>query len=224
MPQSESRILEGIVTTVSDAAAFGSSASLSASAFSLINVAPMGPMVDAAMHRLILRPFTSSTTYRNLKATGEGVFHVTDDVLMIARGAIGMLPATIDEASGPGIATIRPADVVRGVVLTGACRYYEFQVISLDDSQERTRIEAEVVHTGTLRDFFGFNRAMHAVIEAAILATRVHLTGTVPVLAELDRLTPAIDKTGGPLERLAMQELRAFLQRVEDAMQPPTIV
>ena len=35
----------------------------------------------------MLRPFHTSTTYQNLKARGEGVFHVTDDVL--APGADG---------------------------------------------------------------------------------------------------------------------------------------
>ena len=35
---------------------------------------------------------------------------------------------------------------------------------SLDDSQERTTIEARIVHRGQRRDFFGFNRAKHAVL------------------------------------------------------------
>ena len=46
---------------------------------------------------------------------------------------------------------------------------------SIDASGERVNIEAEVVHIGRTRDFFGFNRAKHAVVEAAILATRLHL-------------------------------------------------
>src|SRR5207244_5580830 len=45
--------------------------------------------------------------------------------------------------------------------------YYEFRVLSIDEREQRVRIEAEVVHTGRLRDFFGFNRAKHAVVEAA---------------------------------------------------------
>ena len=41
------------------------------------------------MARFVLRPFRTSTTYTNLKARGEGVFHVTDDVLLLAQTAIG---------------------------------------------------------------------------------------------------------------------------------------
>jgi hypothetical protein len=172
-----------------------------------VNIAPMGPMVDRDMRQLILRPFTSSTTYRNLKATGQGVFHVTDDVLLIARGAIGANLG--DEAA------TRPADVVDGVVLAHACRYHELRVVELDDTNDRTRIVAEVVHTGRLRDFVGFNRARYAVLEAAILATRLHLTGREPVLAEFERLQVMIDKTGGEREHQAMAELRSFVEAYE---------
>ena len=71
----------------------------------------MGPEVDAGldMERFVLRPYRTSTTYSNLKARGEGVFHVTDDVLLLAQTAIGT-------AVEPPPAT-RPADVVAGAVL-----------------------------------------------------------------------------------------------------------
>ena len=191
--ESNQFILEGVMTTVSKDGQ--------------VNIAPMGPIVDPQISKLILRPFTSSTTYRNLKATGEGVFHITDDVLLLARGAIGKVTAG-DVESG---AEIRPADKVASVVLTGACRYYEIRVTSLDDSQQRTRIEAQVVTANTLRPFIGFNRAKHAVLEAAILATRLHLTGTGPVLVEYERLASLVDKTGSQREHQAMAELKNFV-------------
>src|SRR5262245_51742452 len=123
-------ILEGIVTTVGPTGA--------------LNVAPMGPRVDAAMQRFLLRPYHTAQTYRNLKAHGEGVLHVTDDVLLLARAALGPIEPP------PVVAAAH----VRGFVLRDACRYYEFRVVALDESEERIRIEAEVVHTGRLRDFF----------------------------------------------------------------------
>ena len=59
---------------------------------------------------------------------------------------------------------MRPAEAIEGVILTDACRWYAFQVESLDDREERTEIAARVVDRGHGRDFFGFNRAKHAVI------------------------------------------------------------
>jgi hypothetical protein len=183
-------ILEGVVTTVGPGGA--------------VNIAPMGPRVEGDFRRFVLRPFRTARTYANLKAHGEGVLHVTDDVQLLARAAVG-------EPDPPPELT--PASRVRGWVLAGACRYYEFRVTACDEAGERAAFEAEVVHAGRLRDFFGFNRAKHAVVEAAILATRVGLLPAAEVEAEYRRLAVLIDKTGGPQECEAFAFLRAFVAR-----------
>lgn len=187
-------ILEGIVTTVSPSGE--------------INIAPMGPRVDAEMKRFLLRPFNTSQTYRNLKAHGEGVLHVTDDVLLLAKAALGQVeppPALI------------PATKVQGWVLADACRFFEFRVVALDDASERVSIEVEVVHTGRLRDFFGFNRAKHAVVEAAILATRTDFLPLADIEADFRKLAVLVEKTGGPTEHEAFNFLREHLSRVKQS-------
>ena len=65
-----------------------------------------------------------------------------------------------------------------------------------------------MVDRGTLRDFFGFNRAKHAVIEAAILATRIGILPAAEIRSELERLAAPVEKTAGEQERRAF----AFLQ------------
>jgi uncharacterized protein len=179
-------ILEGIVTTIS--------------ATGEINIAPMGPRVDAEMKRFLLRPFNTSTTYHNLRAHGEGVLHVTDDVLLLARTALGLLEP---------MPALMPARMIHGWVLRDACRFFEFRVVTIDDRDERISIEVEVVHQETLRDFFGFNRAKHAVIEGAILATRVHLLPIAEIEAEYSKLGVIVQKTGGEQEK----EAWAFLEQ-----------
>jgi hypothetical protein len=178
-------ILEGIITTVSQAGD--------------INIAPMGPRVDAEMRRFVLRPFNTSQTYRNLKEIGEGVVHVTDDVLLLARTALGVLDP---------LPPLVPARKVRGWVLRDACRFYEFRVLTIDERDERVSIDVEVVHHERLRDFFGFNRAKHAVVEAAILATRVHLLPMAEIEAEYKKLAVIVQKTGGEQEKEAFEFLR----------------
>jgi len=185
-------IIEGLMTTLSPQGH--------------LNIAPMGPRVNADFSQFVLRPFKTSTTYRNLKATGQGVFHVTDDALLIARAATGLL----DQHPAPAT---QPAAHVHGVILIQSCRYHELEVVSLDDAQDRTTIHLRCVHAKSLRDFFGFNRARHAVIEAAILATRVHLTGPESVLAEFEKLQIMVDKTGGPDEHQAMMELKEYVRQ-----------
>ena len=101
-----------------------------------------------------------------------------------------------------------PARKVRGLVLQDACRFFEFRVLTCDDSYERTHIEAEVVHAERLRDFFGFNRAKHAVVEAAILATRTDFLPLDEIEAEFRKLAVIVHKTGGERESQAF----AFLE------------
>lgn len=178
-------ILEGLVTTTD--------------ADGRPHLAPMGPRVSADFSRLVLRPFPTSQTGRNLLRHGEGVFHITDDAALIARSAAGLLtevPSTTEASN------------IRGFVLADCCRSYEFVVRSADTSNERFELEAEVVAARTHRDFVGFNRARHALLEAAILATRFHMISESELDAEFQKLGTIISKTGNDAEILAMSDLR----------------
>lgn len=181
-------ILEGIVVTLDVAG--------------VPNIAPMGPRVDRDLSRLVLRPFQTSQTYQNLKASGCGVLHVTDDVELIAHAAVGQLE------SPPPLVPIEGFPCPR---LADACRWLAFKVEMLDDSAERTTIVCRVVSRGELRPFFGFNRAKHAVIEAAILATRIGIISSAEIRQEMERLIIPVEKTGGTQERDAFAFLQAYI-------------
>jgi hypothetical protein len=174
-------VLEGIVVTI-DAAGRP-------------NIAPMGPRVDRDVTRLLLRPFPTSHTYQNLKATGCGVFHITDDVELLARAAVGQLEPPPDLVPVPNSRCPRLAD---------ACRWFAFQMQSIDDSAERVSIECSITARGEGRPFLGFNRAKHAVLEACILATRIGIIPSEEIRHELQRLAVLVEKTSG------LQERRAF--------------
>jgi len=142
-----------------------------------------------------LRPFNTSRSYANLKRHGFGVFHVTDDVEMLAKAALGKLEP---------LPQLAPSESCEGFLITDACRWYSFRVQDLNDSEERVSIQCETIDRGRFRDFFGFNRAKHAVLEAAILATRLHILDEAYVRDAMDRLQSPVEKTAGP------QETRAF--------------
>jgi hypothetical protein len=180
-------VLEGLVTTINDDGS--------------LNAAPMGPLVDSKMTQFVLRPYRTSRTYVNLKRAHQGVLHVTDDVEMLAQAALGRL-------QNPRVV---PAKRVEGAVLADACRWYEFRVDQLDDRAARTTIACRVVQSGRIRDFFGLNRAMGAVLEAAILATRLELLPPEAVLEEFRRLAVPVEKTSGPRERRAFEFLRRYV-------------
>ncbi len=182
-------ILEGIVTTLNSDGT--------------VNVAPMGPEVDEPLTRLVLKPYQTSTTYGNLQRAGQGVFHVTDDVELLARAAIG--------AWGE-LPRLMPASAIEGKILSDACRWYAFRVQSIDNQHERTEIVCRVVDEGRLRDFWGFNRGKHAVLEAAILATRTKFLPAEEILSKFEHLRALVQKTGGAAEHRAFQILTDFVQ------------
>jgi hypothetical protein len=162
------------------------------------------------MNHFVLRPSRTAQTYRNLKGHGEGVLHVTDDVLLLAHAAVGRLEPFPE---------VERAERVLGYVLRDTCRYYEFRVKAIDDREDRVTIEAETVHCGRRRDFFGFNRAKHAVVEAAILATRTAFLPAEEIAAEFRRLVVLVEKTGGPEEHEAFRFLHEYVEQA--GRQPP---
>ena len=173
-----------------------------------VNFAPMG--VEWGEDSLILKPFLETVTFRNLRATGAAVVNLVDDVLLFARAAI----------SSPQYPAV-PAEVVAGVVLADACSWREVVVRTVDDTPPRSRIVADVVHRGLRREFVGFVRARHAVLEAAIYATRVHLLPADFIASELTRLQEIVNKTAGPREHEAMDLLTAHVRALLDAKAAP---
>jgi hypothetical protein len=183
-------IVETIVTTLAENGA--------------VNCAPMG--VDWGTEAIVLKPFLETATYRNVQATGAAVVNLIDDVRVFARAAI----------SNPQYPTV-PAVVVRGVVLADCCSWRELAVRTIDSTPPRSRIEATVVHRGTRREFIGFNRARHAVLEAAIYITRLHLLPRAFIESELARLQIIVDKTAGAPEFEAMALLTEHVRSVSVA-------
>ncbi len=181
-------IVETIVTSIAEDGA--------------VNCAPMG--VEWAEETIVLKPFLDTATYRNVLATRAAVVNLTDDVRVFARAAI----------SNPDYATV-PASTVRGVVLADCCSWRELEVRSIDGTPPRSKIETAVVHRGAHREFVGFNRACHAVLEAAIYATRLHLLSSTFIESELARLQVIVDKTAGPRELEAMALLSDFIRSAQ---------
>ena len=166
------------------------------------NIAAMGPRVDWPVTKMLLRPFKSAATFHNLCRTRRGILHVVDDVLLLTRAAIDRLHEAPTLVPGPEGYPPRLADCVR---------WYAFEVEMIDDSQDRTEMVCRVTAEGRVNDAFGFNRAKHAVIEAAILASRLHLLPLDTVLDQYNEFSAVVERTAGPAERQAFAELQGFI-------------
>jgi uncharacterized protein len=166
-----------------------------------VNIAPMGVEWDGGDDPPVLKPFLETTTFRNVTATRVAVVNLVDDVRIFARAAI----------ANPDYPVV-PAVAVRGVCLEAACSWRELTVRSVGSTPPRSRIETAIAHRGFRREFIGFNRARHAVLEAAIYATRVHMLDRSFIEAELARLQVIVDKTAGPAEHEAMALLTEYVR------------
>jgi len=155
-----------------------------------VNCAAMG--VEWGDEAIVIKPYRATRTLRNLERTGAAVVHLTDDILLFTRAAL-------DDPHPP----TRPAAVVDGAVLADACSWREVAVEAIDATGPRARVTACVVGRGSGREFVGFNRACHAVLEGSILASRARRLPADEIRAELERLAVLVEKTAGPREREA---------------------
>ena len=170
-----------------------------------INCAPMG--VEWGEEIIVIKPYQETATYRNLVAHNAAVVNLTDNILFFAQSAI----------DNPVFPT-RPAIVVAGQVLQDVCSWREVQVEEINDRQPRARVTTRVMYRGVQREFLGFNRARHAVLEAAILATRTRFLPHDQIVAELKKLQIIVDKTAGPQEHEAMNLLTLYVQKAVGAL------
>jgi hypothetical protein len=70
-----------------------------------------------------------------------------------------------------------------------------------------------VRYAGEHAPFLGFNRAQAAVIEGAVLVSRLHMLAPEKIEGEMRYLQIAIDKTAGPAEHEAWQWLSDAVAR-----------
>lgn len=185
-------IRETIVTTMSAAGA--------------VHIAPLGLIGDG--EGWIVAPFRPSTTLENLRAVPFAVANYTDDVRVFAGCLTGRY-------EWPTIA----CDRVPVPRLAGALAHEELAVERVTEDAQRPRFYCRVLHGTAHAPFRGFNRAQAAVIEAAILVSRLHMLPREKVERELAHLEIAVAKTAGAAEQQAwgwlMEKVQAYYANAE---------
>jgi hypothetical protein len=164
------------------------------------HVAPMG--VRYVGNQVVLMPFKPSTTHDNVVATGHAVLNILTD----ARVFAGCVTGRRDWA-------LLPAEKIPGVRLASALSHVELQLGERVDDAQRPVLHMTRVHEVAHSNFVGFNRAQAAVIEGAVLVSRLHMLPSQKVDSEMAYLQIAIDKTAGPGEREAWGWLVEAVQR-----------
>lgn len=168
-----SRIFETIVTVRGDAGR--------------TQVTPLGVRHEGDV--LVLAPFRPSLTLDLMLQSRAAVVNYTDDVRVFAGCIVG-------RRDWP----LAPATRIDGVRLASSLAHEEVELADFVDDVQRPRLRCRCVHRETHAPFRGFNRAQAAVIEAAVLVSRLGILPAGKLEAELEYLKIAIEKTAGEAE------------------------
>lgn len=165
------RIVETIVTT--------------ANAQGEVHIAPLGLIADG--DHWIIAPFKPSKTLDNLRVNPAACASHTDDVRVFAGCVTG-------RKTWP----LMPAAKIKGGRLANCVSHWELEVDGTIEDDVRPRFRCKIVHAESHRGWEGYNRAEAAVLELAVLTTRLSMLPPEKIDTELKYLEIAITKTAGP--------------------------
>ncbi len=138
---------------------------------------------------VVISPFKPSKTLNNILTSGVATMNLTDDV----RVFVGAL--TKHEAW-----RLLPTRHIEGFRLQDCLTHVELSLVEVREDDERPQLVMKRVSAEHHQGFDGFNRAQAAVIELAVLASRLHMLPANKIQTEMQYLQIAIDKTAGKRE------------------------
>lgn len=143
------------------------------------HIAPMGIREESGL--FVIAPFKPSATLENIQRNKVAVINRIDDVRIFAGCLTG-------HKEWP----LLPAEQIEGHRLEAALSHVELELNSYEDDEIRPRFYCKPVHEVTHKPFRGFNRAQAAVLEAAILVSRLHMLTDEKIEQEIEYLSIAI--------------------------------
>ena len=171
------------------------------------HVAPMGvryrPLADGSPG-VVLMPFKPSVTHDNIVATGHAVLNIVSDTRVFATCVTGRRDAAVLQ-----LLPLAPEGQVAGQRLACALRHLQLRLATRQDDAQRPLLHLAVLAQAEHAPFIGLNRAQAAVVEGAVLVSRLHLLPADKICREMDYLQIAIDKTAAAEELQAWGWLRA---------------
>lgn len=165
-----------------------------------VHIAPFGVREEEG--RVLIAPFRPSASLDNLLRTRCAVVNLTDDVRIFAGAVTG-------RREWP---TMR-AQTIEGFVLQSVLAHRELELVEVRDNELRPELLFRVVREELHAPFRGFNRAQAAVLEGAVLVSRLHMLPPEKIASEMDYLRIAVEKTAGERERQAWNWL---VERIEN--------
>ncbi|MBX9675431.1 MAG: DUF447 family protein [Methylotenera sp.] len=154
------------------------------------HVTPFGVRYEG--DNVLISPYKPSTTLTNILLNKQAVMNMTDDVRVFAAALTNRQTWELQQANQ-----------VNGFRLANCLQHVELALIEVRDDAVRPQLVMQKIYGQHHRPFNGFNRAQAAVIEMAVLVSRLHMLPQEKIQSEIQYLQIAIDKTAGEHELLA---------------------
>lgn len=138
---------------------------------------------------VVIMPFRPSSSLDNMLQQRVVTVNYTDDVRVFAGALTG-------RRDWPLLA----GALENTFYLQASLSHCELMLHHVEEDPVRPALYFESKTQHMHRPFTGFNRAQAAVIELAVLVSRLHLLPEEKIRDEMDYLTIAVSKTAGPNE------------------------
>jgi uncharacterized protein len=159
------------------------------------HITPFGIRYEGGF--VVISPYKPSTTLENILATKVAVMNLTDDVCVFAAALTNRKFGELVEANK-----------IKGFRLADCLAHVELELVELRDDAVRPQLIMRKIANTNHKPFQGFNRAQAAVIELAVLVSRLNMLPREKIQTELSYLQIAIDKTAGEREKQAWDWLK----------------
>ena len=167
------------------------------------HIAPMGIRKESGL--IIISPFKPSATLENIQRNKSAVINRVDDVRVFA----GCLTGHKDWS-------LVLTEKIKDKRLEMALSHLELCLERFEDDELRPQFYFKQIIEINHKPFQGFSRAQYAVLEAAILVSRLRMLTKEKIEQEVEYLKIAIDKTAGENEKVAwgwlMESIKQYRQ------------
>ncbi len=164
------------------------------------HIAPMG--ITKKNDLIVLKPFKPSLSLDNILNSKTAVLNVIDDVRVFAGCVTGRKKFNL-----------KPLELNIGFRLEHSVSYSLLSLIKFIDDDSRPQLIMKEEKTWQNNTFAGLNRAQAAVIEGAILVSRLNILPLEKIMSEMNYLNIAIAKTAGPIEEEAWSWLEEAVKK-----------
>jgi hypothetical protein len=148
------------------------------------HVTPFGVQFEDEI--IVISPFKPSKTLNNILSTQTATMNLTDDVRVFAGALTKRQPWQLIKTNH-----------IDGYRLAECLTHVELKLLEVREDDTRPQLRMRQIEKQHHADFKGFNRAQAAVIELAVLTSRLHMLPAEKIQSEREYLQIAIDKTAG---------------------------